>query len=231
MKNAIAWLVLATVAFGGQTACAADTEEGFVSLFDGKSFSGWKVGKNAESFRIEDGMIVVNGLVAHLFYDGDVQGHEFKNFHFKADVKTFPNANSGIYFHTKYQEEGFPKSGMECQVNNSHKDWRRTGSLWGVMNVSEAPPKDTKEAVRVLPAKPADDEVWFTEEIIVQGRRVEVKVNGQTLVEYTLPEKADVEPTPVGKMTYLPRGTFALQGHDPGSKVCFKNIRVKVLPD
>jgi hypothetical protein len=114
---------------------AADTpplEEGFVSLFDGKTLNGWKVGENADLFQVRDGMIVMECPAtiqspAHLFYVGEVNRHDFKNFHLKVDVMTFPKANSGIYFHTKYQEAGWPDSGMECQVNNSHVDWRRTG--------------------------------------------------------------------------------------------------------
>jgi hypothetical protein len=107
----------------------------WISLFDGKSLAGWKVGANAETFRVEDGMIVANGETAHLFYDGDVQSHNFKNFEFKADVMTTPGSNSGIYFHTTYQESGWPAKGYEVQVNNSHTDWRRTGGLYAIDDV------------------------------------------------------------------------------------------------
>jgi hypothetical protein len=192
-------------------------EQGFVSLFDGKTLNGWKVGKNADGFKIQDGMIVVNGPVAHLFYVGDVNKHQFKNFVLRAEVMTYPKANSGIYFHTAYQEEGFPKQGMECQVNNSHKDWRRTGSLYGLKDIDHAPSKDNE---------------WYTQEITVQGTHIVVKINGQTVVDHTLPpEAAKADFALPTRMTYLRQGTFALQGHDPGSKVCYKNIRVRVLPD
>jgi hypothetical protein len=219
MKSArMVWglVVLATLATCAMAADAPDDETGWVSLFDGKTFDGWKVGKNADSFKIQDGMIVVNGHVAHLFYDGDVNHHDFKNFALKAEVMTFPHANSGIYFHTKFQEEGFPKFGIESQVNNSHGDPIRTGSLWGIKNVYKVPVKD---------------EVWFTQEIIVRGAHVVVKLDGKTVVDYMLPKGSDSEYDLPTKNTYLPHGTFALQGHDPGSKVYFKNIRVKVLPD
>jgi len=82
--------------------------DGWISLFDGKSLTNWKVGDNAETFKVENGMIVVNGNTAHLFYDGDVKGHQFKNFDFKADVMTEPGSNSGIYFHTQFQQGGWP---------------------------------------------------------------------------------------------------------------------------
>ena len=101
---------------------------------------------------------------AHLFYVGDVNRHDFKNFDLKVDVMTFPGANSGIYFHTKYQEAGWPNFGIECQVNNSHADWRRTGSLYGIRNISwgpETPPKNNKENVTILPKPPVTDNVWY----------------------------------------------------------------------
>ena len=92
----------------------------WVSLFDGKSLNGWKVGDNAKTFSVQNGEIVVHGETAHLFYDGDYMKHDFKNFEFKAQVMTWPNSNSGIYFHTEFQNEGFPDKGFEVQVNNSH---------------------------------------------------------------------------------------------------------------
>ena len=74
--------------------------------------------------------------------------HDFKNFDLKVDVMTFPKANSGIYFHTKYQEAGWPKFGIECQVDNSHGDWRRTGSLWGIRNISVGPGNAARRTTR-----------------------------------------------------------------------------------
>jgi hypothetical protein len=217
-------------------------EEGFASLFDGKSLDGWKVGDNADVFHVQDGMIVMECPAgkhgpAHLFYVGDVGHHDFKNFDLKVDVMTFPTANSGIYFHTKYQASDWPKFGIECQVDNSHSDWRRTGSLYGIKNISwgpEAPPKNNKENVDILSKPPVTDNVWYTQEVIYQDGLVTVKLDGKTMFDYKIPH-ADVEHKFSGRMTWLPRGTFALQGHPPMpqhvSKACFKNIRVKVLPD
>ena len=186
----------------------------WISLFDGKSLDNWKVGNNAGTFTIENGSIVANGAVAHLFYMGDVQQHNFKNFEFKADVMTTPGSNSGIYFHTAYQEGGWPKMGYEVQVNNSQSDWRRTGSLYGIQDLKEVFVKDNE---------------WFTEYIKVEGKRVIVKLNDKTVVDYTEPDNVQREKGNEGRV--LKSGTFALQGHDPGSKVYYKNIKVKVLPD
>lgn len=183
------------------------------SLFDGKTLNGWKVGDNAETFSVQDGAIVANGNVAHLFYDGDVMNHNFKNFEFKASVMTTPGSNSGIYFHTQFQQGGWPAKGYEVQVNNSHGDWRRTGSLYAIQDVKEVYVKDNE---------------WFTESFTVQGKHVVIRINDKVVVDYTEPENPE---RPDGmKERLISNGTFALQGHDPKSKVMFKDIMVRPLP-
>ena len=186
----------------------------WISLFDGKSLTNWRVGTNAETFSVDSGMIIVHGKTAHLFYEGDVLNHDFKNFEFKADVMTRPGANSGIYFHTAYQEKGWPAKGYEVQVNNSHADWRRTGSLYGIQDVRDTLVKDN---------------TWFTEHIIVQGKRVLIKINEKTVVDYTEPE--NLKRSAGSDQRIISNGTFALQGHDPKSIVYFKNVMVKPLAD
>ena len=185
----------------------------WVSLFDGKTLNGWKVGANASAFKVENGCIVVNGNVSHLYYDGEVQQHQFKNFEFKADVMTTPGSNSGIYFHTQYQEKDWPKKGYEVQVNNSHTDWRRTGSLWAIQDVKETYAKDNE---------------WFTLHIKVSGKHITLAINDKTVVDYTEPENVQREEGMKDRI--ISSGTFALQGHDPKSKVYYRNIKVKVLP-
>ena len=97
--------------------CASDG--GWISLFDGKTMNGWQTSENKDAWQIEDGAFVTRGARSHLFYTGEVMNHNFKNFEFVADVKTLPGSNSGIYFHTKYQESGWPDKGYECQVLNT----------------------------------------------------------------------------------------------------------------
>ena len=185
----------------------------WISLFDGKTLNGWKVGANASAFKVENGCIVVNGNVSHLYYDGEVQQHQFKNFEFKADVMTTPGSNSGIYFHTQYQEKDWPRKGYEVQVNNSHTDWRRTGSLWAIQDVKETYAKDNE---------------WFTLHIKVSGKHITLAINDKTVVDYTEPENVQREEGMKDRI--ISSGTFALQGHDPKSKVYYRNIKVKVLP-
>jgi hypothetical protein len=193
----------------------APDKDGFYQLFDGKDLDGWKVGKNPETFKVEDGMIVVNGKgPAHLFYEGPVNNHDFKNFHLKAEVKTFPHANSGIYFHTQFQEEGWPNKGFEAQVNATHSDRKKTGGLYNVKDVMDnAPNKDGE---------------WFTYEIIVEGKKVTLKIDGKTTTEWEQPDGWKGPDGMPGRV--LDHGTIALQGHDPGSKVLYKSVMIKPLP-
>ena len=193
------------------TGFAQKAKDGWYSLFDGKSFDGWKVGDNASTFSIENGTIAVNGPVAHLFYVGPVNNHDFKNFEFKTQVMTTPGSNSGIYFHTEFQQGSWPNKGYEVQVNNSHTDWRRTGSLYNIQDV-----KDTL----------VKDNVWYTEHIIVKDKHVTIKINDKVAVEYDEPAELPAD----RKGRRISSGTFALQGHDPKSKVYYKDIMVKPLP-
>ncbi|MBA3768756.1 MAG: DUF1080 domain-containing protein [Acidobacteria bacterium] len=186
---------------------------GWVSIFDGKSLDGWKASENAATFKVENGAIVVDGPRAHLYYVGPVMDHNFKDFEFKADIMTMPGANSGMYFHTEYQDTGWPAKGYEVQVNNTHGDPRKTGSLYAIKDVNPAPAKDNE---------------WFTQHIIVEGKRVRIMVNGKTTVDYTEPENAERPANMAGRL--ISSGTIALQGHDPKSRILYKNIMVRALP-
>ena len=181
-----------------------------MTLFDGSSMDGWKINENKDSWRLEDGAIVANGDRSHLFYVGTDK--PFKDFEFEAMVMTKPNSNAGIYFHTKWQDKDWPRVGIEAQVNNSYtKDPIKTASLYQIKNVNEAAAKDNE---------------WFKYNIRVEGMHVVVKINDKVIVDYTQPE--DKKP---GKdfTRVLDKGTFALQAHDPGSTVMFKDIRVRRL--
>jgi hypothetical protein len=189
---------------------AADTEEGFVKIMDGKTFNGWKIAEEkANSWKIEDGAFVARGDRSHLFYVGDEK--PFKDFELKVEVMTEPGSNGGIYFHTKWQESGWPKAGFECQVNVTHSDWKKTGSLYDIANLGVTPAKDNE---------------WWTQHITVKGNKVTVRINDKVVLEYNEPPGAQP-----GRdfMRKISEGTFALQAHDPKSVVRFKNIRVKRL--
>jgi hypothetical protein len=209
----------AIASIAGAFALAARESE-WVSLFDGKTLEGWKASENPGSWRVEDRCLVANGARSHLFYSGPVEGARFRNFEFEAEVMTMPGANSGIYFHTEYQEKGFPNKGHEIQINNTHRgegryiERKKTGSLYGVRN-------QYKTLVR--------DNEWFRMNLAVRGKNVQVRVNGTLVVDFTEPEAPMLSDDGRGRL--ITSGTFGLQGHDPGSKVHFRNVRVRPLSE
>jgi hypothetical protein len=194
----------------GLIAADSDVEPGFTRIFNGKNLEGWKMAtENTNAFTIQDGAIVAKGQRCHLFYVGD--GQPFTDFELKVDVMTGPNSNGGIYVCTRYQETDWPRGGFETQVNNTHGDWKKTGSIYDVANVNTSLAKDNE---------------WWTQHVIVKGNKITVKVNDKIAVEYTEPPGAQPQKPFERK---IGPGTIALQAHDPGSLVKFKNIRVKKL--
>jgi hypothetical protein len=148
----------------------------WASLFDGTSLAGWKAAaESPSSFRVQDGAIACDGPRSHLFYLGPDGDAAFEDFELSVEVMTKPGANSGVFFHTAYQDEDWPAQGFEVQVNNSqprhgdYLEYKMTGSLYGVRNVYTP-------IVR-------DDE-WFTMNLVVRKPRVQVRVNGTLLVDY-----------------------------------------------
>ena len=217
MKHLNRLLILAVIftMFG----CNSDD---WISLFDGETLNGWQASENVDSWKIEDGAIVTSGPRSHLFYAGEVNDHNFTNFEFMATVKAKPGSNSGIYIHTEFQQEGWPSKGYECQVNNSspnaepgsYIEHKLTGSLYAIRNVWKAPVKDNE---------------WFNYHIIVQGKTIRIYINDELMVDYTEPDNTFRPDDMKGRL--LSSGTFALQCHDPGSTVYYKDIKVKSLPD
>ena len=196
----------------------AQTESGdWVSLFDGESLKGWRASEHPGSFRVADGLLLADGPRAHLFYEGPVHAADFRNFEFQAEVRAAHGANSGIYFHTAYQESGWPAQGFEVQINHTatgeggYVENKKTGSLYGVRNLYQ----------QIVP-----DDAWFPLSFAVRGPRVTVRVNDLLVVDYV---ETGALPSQPGRR--LSHGTFALQGHDAGSRVAFRNLRVRPLPD
>ena len=188
-------------------------DQGYTSLFNGKDLTGWKANENVETFSVKDGAIVSHGPRSHCFYVGEFHNHNFKDFELKVDIMTLPGANGGVYIQTAFQDRGWPGKGFEVQVNNTYVgDPRRTASLYEVQdNAGEV----------------AKDNQWFTEDILAKGDTIVVKVDGKQIVNWTQP--ADWKGTRDFPDRRIGAGTIALQGHDRGSTVYYKNIRIKPL--
>lgn len=189
---------------------AKDDGKGWVPLFNGKDLSGWKVHpKGTGKWAVKDGAIVGTGPASHLFSErGD-----YRDFHYRVEAKINDKGNSGQYFRTKF-EGGFPL-GWEAQINATHGDPVRTGSLYPDYRQKDL--KDYK-GLTVLKADHKADE-WFTQEVICKGDHIVIKVNGKTTVDWKDPK---------GRFA---KGHFALQQHDPGSVVHVRKIEVKEFPE
>lgn len=205
-------VVLAVAPSTTRTVLAAEPtpdKNGWYDLFDGKSLDDWKAAEDPKAFKVEDGLIVAGpSKLTHLYYNGPVQKAKFKDFELRAEVKTSPKGNSGIFFHTEYQAKGIPAKGFEFQINNTGNDKKyRTGAIY-----------PTKPLDKVL----VKDDEWFECHLSVRGSKVVLKVNGETTHDVELPVNAK-------SGLSLSSGTFAIQSHDPGSVVYFRRIRVKPL--
>jgi hypothetical protein len=180
-------------------------KDGNVVAYEGKQK---KDGKQVPLWRVEDGILIGSGPSSHLFSErGD-----YENFRYRVEAMINDHGNSGQYFRAKYGG-GFPK-GYEAQINATHGDPIRTGSLYPSFKLS----KEDRAKIVVMNDAPHKPDEWFTQEVIAEGNHIIIKVNGKTTVDWTDPNN-----------TYM-KGHFALQGHDPGTVVKFRKVEVIELP-
>ena len=178
-------------------AARASAAAGWVELFNGRDLDGWRPSENKASWKV------------------------FRNFELEVEALAHPQCNSGVYFHTAYQEHGFPIKGFEIQINNTSRgegtylERKKTGSLYGIRNIYK----------QLVP----DDE-WFRIRVAVRGKNVAIHLNGMLVVDYTEPNPPVIpEADETGR--FLSQGTFALQCHNDGSKALFRTVRVRSLPN
>jgi hypothetical protein len=211
MRQLICVLVVAAlVAPAGRGDDKKETKDGWVQLFNGKDLTGWKTyPKGLGKWKVEDGAIVGTGPASHLF----TEKGDYRNFHFRMEIMINDKGNSGQYFRTRF-EGGFP-TGWEAQINATHGDPVKTGSLY-----PDSRQKDLKDVkgIRILKADHKPDE-WFTQEVICVGPKITILVNGKKTVEWTDPKER------------FKTGHFAIQQHDPGSVVKVRKVEVKELPE
>lgn len=216
----------------------ARSADGWVALFNGKDLTGWKIhpnpnardikkvievkdgdrltgfdaetkdGKTVHLWRVEDGTLIGSGPASHLFSAKD----DYDNFHYRIEAKINDKGNSGQYFRTAFGP-GFPK-GYEAQINATHTDQIRTGSLYPSFGKLSA---EDREAITVMKDAPHLADEFFTQEVVAEGNHIQIIVNGKKTVDFKDPGN-----------TYT-KGHFALQGHDPGTVVTFKKIEYRPI--
>ena len=188
-------------------------------LFNGTDLAGWKANNHAESFTVENGLLKAHGKhgMAHLFFVGDTDTDvAFKDFELIAIARSEPNSNSGIFFHTgrELRNGKYLNKGYEVQLNSSQKEKRKTGSLYGVVDLASSPADETK---------------WFEIRLRVEGKRIQVYVEGKQVVDYTEPPNPDRQPSRAKRLIDPQGGALAIQAHDPNSVFYFRQIRVREL--
>ena len=237
VRHALAALALLAVALPSP---AADDkkDDGWVPLFNGKDFTGWKIpeppsgdfkavksvknddgkvvafvgvkkdDKEVALWRIADGTIVGGGPASHIFTE-----LEADDCHFRVEAKINDKGNSGMYFRTKFGP-GFP-AGYEAQINATGGDAIKTGSLYPDGRTKL---KDHKKEIATVMGKATHlPDEFFTQEVIADGAHIIIKVNGKATLDWTDPDAT------------FKKGHFALQGHDPGSVMTFKKVEYKPL--
>ncbi len=206
---------LFALVLSASTVCAAE-EEGFVSLFDGKTLEGWQGA--VKGYTVEDGAIVCQKQGGGNLYTAK----EYKNFVFRFEFKLTPGANNGIGIRTPMQ--GDPAYvGMEIQVLDDTadqyknlKEYQYHGSVYGVVAAKRGHQKPVGE--------------WNTQEITCDGKHIKVVLNGETIVDADLEAASTPKTVDGNQHPGLKResGYIAFCGH--GAHVEFKNLRIKELP-
>jgi len=176
-------------------------KDGKVVAFEGKLTKG---DKQVPLWHVEDGLLIGEGPHSHLFSErGD-----YTNFRYRVEAMINDHGNSGQYFRTAFGAD-FPR-GYEAQINATHGDPIRTGSLYPSFKVSD----EDRKKITVMNDAPHKPDEWFTQEVIAEGNHIIIKVNGKTTVDWTDPNS-----------TYL-KGHFALQGHNIGTVVKFRKVEM-----
>ncbi len=221
-------------------------DDGWIQLFNGKDLTGWKIpdppsgqfkkgvkevknddgkviafvatevdkkdgtpGKEFTLWQVKDGMIVGGGPASHLFTDTEAE-----NFRYRVEAKINDKGNSGQYFRTKFGP-GFPQ-GYEAQINATHGDQIRTGSLYPSFGKLT---DEDKKKILVMKDAPHKPDEFFTQEVTAEGNHIQIFVNGKQTVDFKDPNNA------------YTKGHFALQGHDPGSVMTFKKVEYKPIKE
>ncbi|MEZ6141598.1 MAG: DUF1080 domain-containing protein [Zavarzinella sp.] len=230
-------ILLAMVGVLCPTMMHAEEKDTWTPLFNGKDLSGWKIHPKPHSsivevsekkndagkvvafmgklkddkliplWRVEDGIIIGGGPPSHLFSEKG----EYTNFRYRVEAKINDKGNSGQYFRTAFGP-GFP-NGYEAQLNATHGDPIRTGSLYPAGGLGKY-----RKEITVMNTAPHGADEWFVQEVTAVGPKITIAVNGKKTIEFVDPEHR------------FKKGHFALQAHDPGSVMSFRKIEVIELP-
>jgi len=213
----LAALVISAVAMRSP---ADDKEEGWIRLFNGKDFIGWKKyldpKKNADPdtiWSVKDGMIVCEGSVyGYLLTEKDYENYQLR-LQWRWGDKVTTNRNSGVFVHVSGPDKIWPK-GVEAQLFNG-----RAGDIWlvdGFKLTVDAARQDPKNKRHYLHLKDGVEKPigeWNQYDITCKGDTINLVVNG--------------EPENEGTQAEQTKGKILLQSE--GAEIYFRNIELKPL--
>lgn len=197
---------------------AAD-DQGWVSIFDGKTLEGWIQKNGTATYRVEDGAIVgkttkgsPNSFLCSV--------KEYGDFELEFEVKLYDSAlNSGVQIRS--QTKGGPKgrvNGPQVEIEASGANGAESGYVYGEAAGGWMTPKDKRK-----PHKNFKDGEWNKYRILAEGARIQTWINGQQISDLVDEEKLKTHP----------KGLIGLQVHGVGNRgpfqVAWRNIRIKVL--
>ena len=201
----------------GMFAAASLSAAGFQKLFDGKTLNGWKlVGGKGPGYVVENGIIVCPADGGgNLFTE-----KEYSNFVLRFEFKMEPGTNNGMGIRAPYEGDA-AYVGMEIQIldhdneryKGKIKDVQKHGSIYDVIAAKDGALKPVGQ--------------WNREEIVADGRKIKVTLNGKVIVDANLDTVTD--PAILKRHPGLARtsGHIGFLGH--GTRVEFRNLTLKEL--
>ncbi len=184
------------------------TTSRWVPLFNGKDLAGWKTHPSQRGdWRVEDGVMIGSGPhVSHIY----TERGDYRDFRLLVEARINDGGNSGVLFRSHFGPDrptnrpSWP-SGYEAQINTTHRDPKRTGSLIGA------------GPLVVLRESPISPRQWFSLEVIAQGNHIVINVNGKTTADYT------------DENRHYSSGHIAVQQLDPATLAEFRKIEIQEL--
>ncbi len=189
----------------------AEKADGFELIFNGENLDGWR--GDTKGYVVEDGVIVCKPG-GNLYLPKD-----YKNFVIRFDFLVPPGGNNGLGIRAEMGKDA-AYHGMEIQILDDYADCYKTlqpyqyhGSIYGVVPVKRGF------------TKPAGE--WNTEEVMADGGKIRVTVNGEVVTEADISEIKETMDHRDHPGLHNESGAIGFLGH--GARVMFKNVRVKVL--
>jgi serine/threonine protein kinase len=189
----------------------------WVSLFDGKSLSGWKTHRSQPgNWEVRNGVLTATGgagaELSHLYSERT----DFTDFHLRVEARFTLGMNSGIWFRSSSEPLWSARDpqwplGYEAQIE-ARPQISQTGSL--IMVNGQEGSGRALSAVARSPVAPGE---WFQMEIIAIGRNLQIRIDDRPVVDY------------LDERNLFARGGLALQQNGRQGGVEFRKIEIKDL--